>query len=143
MSKIMLMTDDDGNNNYGSIIKSTLIKKTISYWKTGMCLYAEEKLTGTDDTDTMWNMSRRLTQLLFSISLCPSWKEYTPKKEKKGDFFYMYNLKLISKTEEELKKQIPTVRTFSDDSHMEFRLDKCTKTLLKNGKISSFKKFND
>jgi len=142
MSKIMLMTDDD-NNDYGSIIKSTLIKKTISYWKTGMCLYAEEKLTGTDDTDTMWNMSRRLTQLLFSISLCPSWKEYTPKKEKKGDFFYMYNLKLISKTEEELKKQMPTVGTFSDDSHMEFRLDKCTNTLLKNGKISSFKKFND
>jgi len=25
-------------------------------------------------------------------------------------------------------------RTFSDDIHMEFRLDKCAKTVLKNGK---------
>jgi hypothetical protein len=30
MSKITLMNDDDGNNDYGSIIKSTLIKKTMS-----------------------------------------------------------------------------------------------------------------
>lgn len=52
MSKIVLMNDDDGNNDYGSIIKSTLIKKTMSYWKTGMCLYAEEKLTGTEETET-------------------------------------------------------------------------------------------
>ena len=51
MSKIMLM-NDDGNNDYESIIKSTLIKKTMSYWKTGMCLYVEEKLTGREDTDT-------------------------------------------------------------------------------------------
>jgi hypothetical protein len=42
----MLMNNDDSNNDYGSTIKSTLVKKTMSYWKTGMCLYAEEKLTG-------------------------------------------------------------------------------------------------
>ena len=52
MSKIMLMDDDDANNDYGSTIKSTLIKKTMSYWKTVMCLYAEEKLTGAKDTKT-------------------------------------------------------------------------------------------
>ena len=34
MSKIILMNDDDGNNDYGSIIKSTLIKKTMNYWET-------------------------------------------------------------------------------------------------------------
>jgi hypothetical protein len=46
----------------------------------------------------------------------------------------MFNLKLISETEEELKKQMPTVRNFSDDIHMEFRLDECAKTVFKNGK---------
>jgi hypothetical protein len=78
----------------------------------------------------MYNISRRLTQPLFSISLYPSWKEHT----KKQTYFYMYNFKLISKTEEELKKQMQRVRTFSDDTCMEFRLDKRTKTVLKNGK---------
>jgi hypothetical protein len=48
----MLMNDYDDNNDYGSIIKSTNIKKTMSHWKTGMYVYAEEKLTGTEDTDT-------------------------------------------------------------------------------------------
>jgi hypothetical protein len=51
MIKIMQMIDNDGNNNYGSIIQSTLIKTTMSYWKTGMCLYAEEKLTETEDIE--------------------------------------------------------------------------------------------
>ena len=46
------MNNDDGNNDYGSTIKSTLVKKTMSYWKTGICLYAEEKLTGKNDTET-------------------------------------------------------------------------------------------
>jgi hypothetical protein len=52
----------------------------------------------------------------------------------KKAFFYMHNLKLIGKTEEELNKQMQTVRTFSDNIHMEFRLDKCAKTVVKNGK---------
>jgi len=41
MSKIMLM-NDDGNNDYGSTIKSTLIKKTMSYWKTGVPICRRE-----------------------------------------------------------------------------------------------------
>jgi hypothetical protein len=37
-------------------------------------------------------------------------------------------LKLISKTEEELQKQMQVVRTFSDDIHMEFGIDKCERS---------------
>lgn len=81
----------------------------------------------------MWNISRSFTQPLLSYSLGPSWKEHT--KKKKHTYFYMDNLKLISTTEEELKKQIQTVRTFSDDIHVEFRLNKCAKTVLKKGKL--------
>ena len=47
----------------------------------------------------------------------------------------MDNLKLIAKSEEELQKQIQTVKTFSDDIHMEFGLEKCAKITFKRGKI--------
>jgi hypothetical protein len=47
----------------------------------------------------------------------------------------MDDLKLISTTDKELKKQIQTVRTFSDDIHMEFRLNKCPETVLKKEKL--------
>jgi hypothetical protein len=35
----------------------------------------------------------------------------------------MDDLKLIAKLEEELQRQIQTVKTFSDDIHMEFGLE--------------------
>ena len=43
----------------------------------------------------------------------------------------MDDLKLIAKSEEELQKQIQTVKTFSDDSNMEFGLEKCDKITFK------------
>ena len=37
-------------------------KKVMNYWKTRMCLHAENKLIETEDIkNTMWNISRRLT----------------------------------------------------------------------------------
>jgi len=45
-------------------------------------------------------------------------------------------LKLIAKSEEELQKQIQTVTTFSDDTHMEFGLDKCAKITFQRGKLT-------
>src|SRR5215469_15712677 len=47
----------------------------------------------------------------------------------------MDDLKLIAKSEEELRKQIQTVKTFSDDIHMEFGLEKCAKITFKKGKL--------
>jgi hypothetical protein len=44
-------------------------------------------------------------------------------------------LKLNAKSEEELQKQIQTVKTFSDDIHMEFGLEKCAKITFKRGKL--------
>jgi len=48
----------------------------------------------------------------------------------------MDELKLIAKSEEELQKQIQTVKTFSDDIHMEFELKKCAKITFKRGKLT-------
>ena len=47
----------------------------------------------------------------------------------------MDDLKLIAKSEEELQKQMQTVKTFSDDIHMEFGLEKCAKIAFKRGKL--------
>jgi hypothetical protein len=49
----------------------------------------------------------------------------------------MDDLKLIAKSEEELQRQTQTVKTFSDDIHMEFGLEKCAKITLKIGKLIS------
>jgi hypothetical protein len=49
----------------------------------------------------------------------------------------MDDLKLIAKSEEELQRQIQTVKSFSDDIHMEFRLEKYAKITFKRGKLIS------
>ena len=48
----------------------------------------------------------------------------------------MDDLKLIAKSEEELQKQIQTVKIFSDDINMEFGLEKCAKITFKRGKLT-------
>jgi hypothetical protein len=47
----------------------------------------------------------------------------------------MDDLKLIAKSEEELRKQIQTVKTFSDDIHVDFELEKCANITFKKGKL--------
>ena len=57
-------------------------------------------------------------------------------KTKISHLLYMYDLKLITKSEEELQKQIQTVNTFSNDINMEFGLEKCAKITFKGGKLT-------
>jgi hypothetical protein len=52
------------------------------------------------------------------------------------------DLKLIAKSEVELRKQIQTVKTFSDDINMEFGLEKCAKITFKRGKVTHFNSQN-
>jgi hypothetical protein len=42
---------------------------------------------------------------------------------------------MIAKSEEELRKHAQTVKTFNDDIHMEFGLEKCAKITYKKGKL--------
>jgi len=44
-------------------------------------------------------------------------------------------MKLIDKSDYELRKQIQTVKTFSDDIHMDFGLEECAKIIFKKGKL--------
>ena len=50
---------------------------------------------------------------------------------------------MIAKSEEELQKQIQTVKIFSDDIHMDFGLEKCAKITFKKGRFNSLAKFSD
>jgi hypothetical protein len=63
------------------------------------------------------------------------YEEHTT-KTKVSHLPYIVDLKAIRKTEEELQKQIQVVRTFSDDIHLEFELDKCAKIVFKKGKFN-------
>jgi len=47
----------------------------------------------------------------------------------------MDDLKLIAKSEEELQKQLQTVKIFSNYIHMEFGLEKYAKIAFKRGKL--------
>jgi len=48
----------------------------------------------------------------------------------------MDDLKLLAKSEEEIQKQIQAVKTFSDDIHMEFGLEKWARITFKRGKLT-------
>ena len=86
-----------------------------------------------------------LSPLLFCICLIPlteqltrlntGYEEHTT-KTKISHLLYMDDLKLIAKSEEELHKQIQTVKTFSDDINMELRLEKCAKIMFKRSKLT-------
>jgi hypothetical protein len=58
------------------------------------------------------------------------------KKKKISHLLYMDDLKFIAKSEEEFRKQIQTVKIFSDDIHMKFGLDECAKITFKRGRLT-------
>jgi hypothetical protein len=119
----------------------------MGYWRTRMRLHAENKLIETKDIKIQCGIFQgdSLSPLLFCICLLllteqlnklnTGYEEHTT-KTKISHLLYMDDLKLIVKSQEELQKQIQTVKTFSDDIHMEFGLDKCAKITFKRGKLT-------
>ena len=98
-----------------------------------MHLHTENKLIETDDIKIQYGIFQgdSLSPLLFCICLIPlteqlnrlntGYEEHTT-MTKISHLLYMDDLKLIAKSEEELQKEIQTVKIFSDDIHMEFGL---------------------
>ena len=54
-----------------------------------------------------------------------------------SNLFYMNDVKLYSKNEQEQIGELKVVKQFSDDIGMEFGLEKCTKASFKEGKLTS------
>jgi hypothetical protein len=111
-----------------------------------MHLYAEEKLTETEVIEIQRGIFQgdSLSPQLFCISLIPfteqlsrlntRYEEHTT-RTKISHLLHMDDLKLTGKLQEELQKQMQTVRICSDNIHMEFRLDKCARIVFKKGKL--------
>jgi hypothetical protein len=108
--------------------------------------HIENELIETEDIKIQCGIFQgdSLSPLLFCICLIPlmeqlnrlntGYKEHTT-KTKISHLLYTDDLKLIAKSEEELQKQIQTVKTFSDDIHTDFGLEKCAKITFKKGKL--------
>jgi hypothetical protein len=111
----------------------SFVKKVMPHCTTRMCLHAEQKLIKTEYINVKYVIFQgdSLSPLLFYICLNPlteqlnrlntGYEEHT-KKTKISHMLYMDDSKLIAKSEEELQRQILTVKTFSYDIHMEFGL---------------------
>jgi hypothetical protein len=85
-----------------------------------------------------------LSPLLFCIALIPLTNELNRSKcgnqvygtERKINYsLYMDDLKLIGRSEEELRKEIKIVNTFSNDIKINFGLEKYARISLKNGTV--------
>jgi len=75
-----------------------------------------------------------MMMMMITRTTTTGYEEHTTKR-KVSYLLYLDDLKVIGKTEEELQKQMQVVRTFSDDIHMDFELDKCAQIVLKRGKL--------
>ena len=115
-------------------------------WKTRMRLQTENVVLETEDIETQCRILQGdpLSPLLFCICLralteqlnrLNTGYEVQTTKMKISHLLYMDGLELIAKSEEELHKQIQTLKTFSDDIHMAFGLEKCAKVTFKRGKL--------
>ena len=88
-----------------------------------------------------------LSPLIFCLSLCPlsillNEKNFpairigkAEKGKKLNHLFYMDDLKIYSKSDSDLRSLLRIVKKFSDDSRMEFGLEKCAKKFIIKGKM--------
>jgi hypothetical protein len=121
-------------------------KKAMTYWRTCMRLHAEHELIETEDIKIQCGIFQgdSLPPFPFCICLIPltvqlnrlntGYEEHIT-NTKIPHLLYMDDVKLIAKSVEELRKQVQTVKTFSDDIHMDFGLQKCAKITFKKGKL--------
>ena len=120
------------------------LKHNLKNWKTQLILTHE---SGTLISDNI-NIKRGILQgdslslLLFCISLIPLSLElnslgygYKIRNERITHLFYMNDLKLYAKDDNELEGLLRIVKGFSDDIGMEFGLSKCAKATFKRGKL--------
>jgi hypothetical protein len=106
----------------------------MGYWKTRMRLHAENKLIETEDIKIQCEIFQwdSLSPLIFCICLISlteqlnkfntDFEEHTT-KTKMSHLIYMDDLKMITESDEEIQKEIQTVKIFSDDILMEFGLE--------------------
>ena len=128
-----------------SPILTNFMKESMRQWRTTMIL---SHTTGTLTSRQIKIKSGifqgdSLSPLLFCLSLAPlsgmlndTKCGYEVQGQKISHLLYMDDLKTYARNDNEQKKLLDTVKTFSDDIKMEFGLDKCAKATFKKGKLT-------
>ena len=113
------------------------LKYNMKNWKTQLTLTHESGTLMSDNINIKRGIFQgdSLSPLLFCISLIPLslelnslGYEYKIRTERITHLFYMDDLKLYAKDDNELEGLLRIVKGFSDDTGMEFGLSKCAKT---------------
>ena len=120
----------------------------ISNWKTTMKLFYNVGCITTDQIKIKSGIFQgdSFSPLLFCLALVPLTSELATSgygykisntSAPISNLFYMDDLKLYSKNEQEQIGELKVVKQFSDDIGMEFGLEKCAKASFKEGKLTS------
>ena len=120
------------------------IEQSMNHWKTNMTLVHKEGVLDTGPIRIKRGIfqGNSLSPLLFTMSLNPLSIELNKtkygyqldKQTKINHLFYVDDLKLYGTNDNQLAGLINTVKHISDDTKMEFGLDKCAKATFKRGK---------
>ena len=122
------------------------LKLNMLKWKTTLNLsYKDGNITSNSiDINCGIFQGDSLSPLLFCLCLIPLSAElnktgygYKIDNESINHLFYMDDLKLFAKDDDNLEGLLQTVKSFSDDIGMKFGLEKCAKATFIKGKLTN------
>ena len=123
---------------------SNFLRNSMSKWRTRLFLSHNEGVGESHAIKIKRGIFQgdSLSPLLFCISLIPLSNElnntrsgYNILQKVVNHLFYMDDLKLYAKNDQQLEGLLTTVKQFSNDICMEFGLDKCAKATFIRGKL--------
>ena len=117
-----------------SPVLRNLLSRSMRMWKTPLVLNTVENTLNAGDININSGIFQgdSLSPILFCVTLVPHSKllnntgyDYKIYDNTTNHLFYMDDLKLFAKNDQQLQGLLNIVKQFSDDIRMEFGLDKC------------------
>ena len=132
-----------------SPVLRNFLSHSMRIWKTKLVLNIGENTLNSGDININSGIFQRdsLSPILFvplipfSILLNNTGYGYKIYNNTINHLFYIDDLKLFAKNDQQLQGLLNIVKQFSDDICMEFELDKCAKATFFRGKLPKAKKF--
>ena len=126
-----------------SSVLRNFLSHSMRVWKTTLVLNTVENTLNAGDININSGIYQgdSLSPILFCVTLIPLSKllnntGYCNKPRNTiNHLFYMDELKLFAKNDQQLQGLLSIVKQFSDDIRMEFGLDKCAKATFFRGKL--------
>ena len=127
---------------FGVAKNKSLLVNSMEKWKVMLCLGNSE--LGEVEFKRGIFQGDSLSPLVFVLVLIPlslilrkakAAYEFSESKEKINHLLFMDDLKLHSRSEKGLDSLVQTVRVFSEDTGMEFGIEKCAMLVMEKGKI--------